>query len=968
MAVSSQRSFASGEISPSLHSRVDFFKYATGLKTCHNGIIMRHGGWANRPGTKFVGENPVGEIKLVPFVVNSSLSYVLEFSDKRIRIVKGDDFIYDHTLDAQNNSKPGETRLHFFISASSDEGYAAGDMVYFDGYAAGVEVANGKTLLVDEVITDGFGNYFIVVTALDGTALQHSQITDFSEIENLTIKRCYSITTPYSSSELAEIQYVQSSETLTVVHKSHDPKNIKRASDADWAIEDLVFKPSITHPLGLNAPSGPSGTDVHKYTVTAVSEDNFEESIPGAVNLTGDIAAGADGDPITLSNPQSFDVPSGHGLEVGDRVHVNINAGSTITGLENTVFTVVSTDTTSVSINFDGTKYSDLGPFTYVTGDKITPAFAKITAGSPVASDPVRIRWENVVGAAEYNVYKESNGVYGLIGVSNSDTLLDIGVEPDTSKTPPTGGNPFAAPGDKPGAVTYIQQRLALGNTENDPQKIITSRTGKLRNFTKSKPIQDDDSITFSISGRQRNEVNHMFDLGKLVILTSGGEWSAEGDAAGIIRPTDINLRQHTYNGSNKLIPVIVDGSALYVQSKGSIIRDLGFSYEVDGYKGNDLTIFASHMFDNYTLVDWTYQQTPNSIVWAVRDDGALLGLTLVREQQLLAWHRHTFQDGSVKSASSVPGGDEDHLYLVIERTINGESRKYLERLTTRKVDDVQDSIFMDSAISYDGRNTDDSLTMTIYEYPNGGGWTYEDTFQINASGAYFDASGDSDVGNAIHFTDSNGDPVKLTITSVQNSTQALAQADKNIPEELQGDATSTWTYAVNEVAGLAHLEGGEVSVFADGDVISSPNNDNSDTLTVSGGKVSLPANHGVIHVGLPYMSEMETLNIDTAQGETLSNKKINIQHVTAFIEKSRGMWVGAKPPSDDATDPLENLREVKIRDDEGYESPVDLKTGKVDINLKSEWNGNGRVFIRQVDPLPLSILSIFPAGHIPYR
>ena len=526
------------------------------------------------------------------------------------------------------------------------------------------------------------------------------------------------------------------------------------------------------------------------------------------------------------------------------------------------------------------------------------------------------------------------------------------------------GANPFAAPGDKPGTVTYIQQRLALANTENDPQLVVMSKTAELSNFNRSNPIQDNDSIQFSIAGRQRDEVNNMLDLGKLVILTSGGEWSAEGDAAGILRPLDINLRQHSYNGSNRLAPVIVDGSALYVQARGSVIRDLGFSYQVDGYQGNDLTIFASHLFDNYSIVDWCYQQIPDSIVWAVRSDGVLLGLTLVREQQLLAWHRHTF-DGKVKSITSVPGDGEDHVYLSIERIIDGRPVRHIERLSSRKVVDQKDCVFMDSAISFDGNNRDPDHKMMITT-ASGNDWSAGKALLLESEE---DTFAYSDVGKVVVIKHKDGD-LTCSILGIASMGPTLSTAiisvDKDIPEDLRNVGTSDWSRSINELSGLHHLEGRSLSVLGDGFVLGSPNNKDYAELVVDDGKISLPGFYTVVHAGLPYVSDIQTLNIDTDQGESLANKKINIQQVTAMLEKSAGGWFGAKPPKEGGG-PLGGLRELKLRDEEGYNDPVNLKTGKVGITIKSEWS-NGSVFIRQVDPLPLTVLSIFPAGYIPFR
>lgn len=149
---------------------------------------------------------------------------------------------------------------------------------------------------------------------------------------------------------------------------------------------------------------------------------------------------------------------------------------------------------------------------------------------------------------------------------------------------------------------------------------------------------------------------------------------------------------------------------------------------------------------------------------------------------------------------------------------------------------------------------------------------------------------------------------------------------------------------------------------------MASPNNGSYEKVIVSNGTITLNKAFSKIIVGLPFTSDIETLDIDTPQGETLADKKMLIQGLSVFLEESRGVWVGAKPPSDDSVNALEGLRELKLRDTEGYDDSVDLLTGKDDINITGEWNNNGRVFIRQVDPIPMTILSIAPSGLIPFR
>jgi len=184
----------------------------------------------------------------------------------------------------------------------------------------------------------------------------------------------------------------------------------------------------------------------------------------------------------------------------------------------------------------------------------------------------------------------------------------------------------------------------------------------------------------------------------------------------------------------------------------------------------------------------------------------------------------------------------------------------------------------------------------------------------------------------------------------------------------MRGVAIEDWSLAVSSVSGLWHLEGKDVSIFGDGFVVASPNNAAYDIVTVTNGSVSLGKHYGVVHVGLPFTSDLETLNIDTSQGETLADKNKLITEVTMFVQDTRGIWAGSRPPSDDDVDPLENLREVKVRNSEGYDDPVALRTGIMEVQINGGWNDNGRTFIRNVDPVPASILTIVPMGYLPFK
>ena len=585
-----------------------------------------------------------------------------------------------------------------------------------------------------------------------------------------------------------------------------------------------------------------------------------------------------------------------------------------------------------------------------LAGTKSQASLAAAATGAPHT-----ITWTAVSGISQYNIYLEVNGQASYVGIAGTNSFVNDGITPDYLESPPTARNPFDGAGKYPSVVSYIQQRKVFANTNNETEKVWMSRSANFNNFTVSSPISDDDSVTFNIAGRQVNAVKNIVDIGKMLVLTSGGEWEIQGDEAGIIVPGAVNPKQISYYGSSDLPPLIIGSSVLFVQARKTIIRDL---YEdlVEGLGGNDLTIFASHLFEGRTIAAWAYQQIPNSIVWVVMDDGALLGFTYLRDHKVWAWHKHD-TDGLFKDVIAIPEGSEDAVYVIVEREIDGSTYQYIERMYSRYVDDIIDSVFMDSALTYDGRHTG-SVTMTL----SGTGWTYQDSLTLTAGSATFSSG---DVGNEFRLVDATGDEVRCTVIAYINTTSVTVNPHKTVPASLQATAAASWAKAVDTLSGLGHLEGKDVSVFGDGFVVASPNNDAYTTVTVTSGAITLEKPYSVIHVGLPYISDMQTLDIDNFGGTTLAANNKLVTQVGLYVNQSRGLFGGGKPPTDDDTDPLEGLYELKARNLEGYDDPNALMTDFVDIPIQNSWNSNGRVFVRQVDPLPANILAVYPSGLV---
>ena len=703
----------------------------------------------------------------------------------------------------------------------------------------------------------------------------------------------------------------------------------------------------MNQPLGpLGVSIGGAGTVPHRYTVTAVNE-NSEESLPFKGNFLGITN-------VTQSTTPLVTAGFTHGYKNGDRIEFDSIVG--MTELNDKQFAVTVVNATQYTLDLiDTTNFG-----AYISGGLAYPTWTEYVSAVPTLTTPNIITWNPAVDALEYNVYREYNGTFGLIGITGGTTLNDIGQTPDITHTPPRAIYRFSGVDNYPASVTYIQQRLVFANTINAPEKVFLSKIGDFKNFTNRSPIQEDDSFNFVMAGSQVNEVKGLVDLGRLVVLTTGGEWSASGGDGSALTPSTIALKQYSYNGSGDLNPIIIDGAAIYQQARGSIIRDLGYDFQIDGYSGNDLTIFSAHLFDKFTLIDWAFQQIPQSILWVVRSDGSLLGMTFVRNQQVRAWHIHDL-GGVVENVAVVPEGNEDILYVVVRRVIDGNSVRYVERLDTRQITNIVESKFLDSSITYDGRNLDTGLTMTL---SGGTTWAYDEEITLTSSAGYFVME---DVGKGIHLETASGEIVRTVIQSWTSITQVQVKPNKTVPVALRSVATNIWDKAISYVDGLWNMEGEDVSVFADGFVVASPNNASYEIKTVTNGAITLSDPYSVIHVGLPYLSDIETLDVDTSSGETISDKNKIIGSVACFFEDTRGVWTGAKPPTDDSIDPLENLIEYKIRATEDYDSPVNLVTDVVEVNIKPEWNTNGRVFLRQVDPIPMSILSVNPAGKFPF-
>jgi hypothetical protein len=313
------------------------------------------------------------------------------------------------------------------------------------------------------------------------------------------------------------------------------------------------------------------------------------------------------------------------------------------------------------------------------------------------------IDWLAVTDAVRYNVYRYQGGVYGYIGQTTDLTFVDNNITPDTLRTPPEASEPFSTPNNYPSAVAYFDQRRVFAATNNNPQTLWMTKAGSETNLGTSLPVQDDDAISFKIAARQQNRIRHMVPLSDLILLTAGGEWRVFTGSGEPVTPTSVIARPQSYVGANNVQPVVTSLSAIYVSAQGSKFRELLYSAEgVGTYKSEDLSVLIPHLTNGYLITDLAFSRGPTPLVWAVRNDGTLLGLTYLPEQVVRGWHQHT-TDGTFESVCCVAEGNEDVLYVVVRRTVDGISKRFIERLNSQLFNAPEDAFFVDCGLTYSG-------------------------------------------------------------------------------------------------------------------------------------------------------------------------------------------------------------------------------------------------------------------------
>lgn len=563
-----------------------------------------------------------------------------------------------------------------------------------------------------------------------------------------------------------------------------------------------------------------------------------------------------------------------------------------------------------------------------------------------VVAGSVGLSWPAVPGAVAYNVYKAlqadgtaipAGALHGFMTSVTTNAAVDTNIVPDFTFGPPTHVDPFAL-ANNPISVAYEQQRKVYMGSTALPETFWMSKTGQYDNFDISDPVQPSDAITATLVSRQVNNIKYGISMpGGLIMLTGGGAWQVNGGSNGApLTPSTITATPQAYNGCADVEPIVINYDILYVQQKGTVVRDLSYSFYTNIYTGADLSVLSNHLFTGYSIKEWAYAEEPFKLVWAVRSDGALLSLTYLKEQEVFGWAKHNTQ-GHFKSIASIQEGQENAVYVVVQRRVQGQIVAFIERLHTRLMPyGSEDAFFVDSGLST--TLTYPAATLTI-SAPEGAGVSFQ------ASAAVF---GVGDVGNIIRAgggiarVTAYVTPTEVTCTIIKAITDLNPGHE---PVQVWEQASGEWSIAtpVSVVSGLDHLEGETVAILGDGNVFP--------PQEVLNGTITLSEPCTKVHVGLAYTAQLQTLYLDTGE-PTIQGKRKNIIAMSMRVDQTRGLAAGPT---------FEDLTSYKDRNLLTIGRPIELFTGDQRLLIGGGWTTEAQMCVQQDNPLPATILGLIP-------
>lgn len=680
-----QTNLNAGELSPKLEGRIDIGKYGVGLKQCENFIPLVQGPVAGRAGTRFVAEikDSDSQAWLIPFQFSATDAWVIEIGDQYIRFYTDRGQVLDGVA-AQEIASPYILDDLFDADGKFVLNYAqSGDVVYLVHRNYAPRKLMRRSASVWELVEIDFQPH----PFKDINADQAIQVSVSAETGSITISANAPV---FDSGQIGNLFYIEQApessytpweagKSITTGDERRSDGNVYKATSTGTT---SGVKP--THTEGIKTDGGVSWEYLHSgygwAEITAVASS---------------VSASAE---VVKRYPSSLAVS----------IAAPSTVSRTITGweLKKGRFIV----TTSVDHGFTTEKNVDItgmpATFSISAPNGLGGTISKNVDVTANGTFEIVVESNNTFSYVPLNVPSSVSNVYTGSGSVTAAAVMYNDGTPVASASYKWAKAAWNSSDGFPTHVTFFRERLtyARGN------RMWMSVSGDYENFSKKDgdTVTADMSVDIQLVATEVNNTQWITPSSQLIVGTVGAEFMVgEMSAADPFGPDNVKAAPQGNYGSASLPGIRVGDSVLFVQRAGRKVREIKYAFESDSYVSTDMTILADHITKT-GISSWTFAQDPDSILWAARADGMLVSFTFNREQDVIGWSRHPLGgDGFVECVTSItsPAGDQDDVWMIVRRTINGVTKRYVEVLTERYEEggDIADYLYLDCGATYDG-------------------------------------------------------------------------------------------------------------------------------------------------------------------------------------------------------------------------------------------------------------------------
>jgi hypothetical protein len=751
-----QPAFTGGEISAEVANRVDLDKYQFAVLQAYNCLIKPHGPIYRRPGMKYMARTKYNDKAciLVPFNGADSTDYLLEIGEKYIRVHKNGLYINievmtPYTADMLQDLRFVQSADTMFIASGkypvkqlarySDTDWRFADFeitdMYFDEQNSlesysGISYTSPGTYQFQPTVT---GEYQIDIAGAGGGGgggVKYSKPSNHGHhyycvgggaggngeriIKTVTLSKdtSYTITVGSGGAGGSGKGNYGTASSGGNGGNSTACGLVGRGGTGGGggsreSIESTKGTQGATYGAGGGGIGGIAGTKYNDNSGKAGANGWVKILYTDNKELT---PSGTQGD-ITLTSNKNIFVSSKPGACIKLKQEIASKTVSTSNGTTERVrvgenWKVISHGTWSGSFTVeksdDGESWKEYRKYT--SKDDYNPS----ESGS--VTEPVFLRAVCAItsGTCTVDLTAMAYNAEGVVKLTEitSDSTAKAHVEKELGSTDMTTNFLWGAWSEEfgyPQTLCFFQDRLCFGGTKKQPYMVWMSRTGDYGNFSVEKAsgtVTDDSAVALAFVSRKQFKILHLIASTDLIVLTAGNEWTVSGSDT--VTPSKAVPKMQTTRGCSTVEPLMIGGRIVFVQGRGSTVRDMAYSYETDSYGGNDLTLLAKHIIENVQIVDSAYKQEPDSTIYFVRSDGTMACLSYIMEQKVYAWSTIETQ-GKIEAVAAVQECDEDIIYLVVQREINGVTVRNIEYLAKNpaKSNNPDDYIMLDNAIEY---------------------------------------------------------------------------------------------------------------------------------------------------------------------------------------------------------------------------------------------------------------------------